>query len=137
MKFVWEINEANYYNYKNLVEENIKLFGEANSTGILGMCRVGDLCFDIRAWGDDESYGIGYELYVGNVDTGYNTTTSGIPYDLVEEYDEFPAEVLDMSLEDFKKMAEPVFEKFIYKVVPNYTVADLLAKANEETNYML
>ena len=137
MKFVWEINKEAWNNYKNEIMECIEVDGCPNTAGVVGVCRVGDLCFDIRAWGDEDGYGIGYELFVANVDTGYNKTKNGMPYDLADDYDEFPADVLDMSLEDFEAMAEPVFEEFINKAAKYYRYADLLAKVNAPTNYFL
>lgn len=138
MKFVWEISEKDWDNYPKLMKECSDFDGMVNTAGVVGNCRIGDLIFDIRAWGDyKHGCGLGYELFVGGVDTGYNETFDGYPYDIVEEYDEFPISVLGMKLEEFEKMAEPVFEKFIKDVNCRYKLADLLAKANEPTNFKL
>lgn len=148
MKFVWEITEEDWEKYpeelKKAAEEDAQYYGDGNidegdvnTAGVFGCCRVGNLVFDLRAWGQYHDYGIGYELYVGGVDTGYNTTLNGYPYDLVEDYGEFPAEVLKMGLKNFEKMAEPVFGNFIKEQAKKYKYADLIEKANEDTNYTL
>ena len=125
MEFVWDLNEEEWKNYgvdiRKVAESEPD--GAVNTAGVVGCCRVGDLCFDLRAWGcitEDEVPSLGFELYVGGVDTGYNETSEGRPYDIVDEYGEFPIAALDMPLMKFKELAEETFEK-----------ADLIAKANE------
>lgn len=134
MKFVWDLSEEDWNKYPELMERQIESDpdGIVNPIGVLGCCHVGDLCFDIRAWGEKGKYGLGYELFVGGVDNNYSETADGRPYDMVDEYDEFPISVLKMECEDFKKLAEKIFEKFIIDVAPRYKLANLIDKANEE-----
>lgn len=145
MKFVWEITKEDWENYpeeiRKAAEWDTKSYGfddgDVNTAGVFGCCRVGDLVFDFRAWGEYSHYGIGYELYVGGVDTGYSKTQNGYPYDIFPYYSEFPSSVLDMELEDFERIAEPILENFIKEHAKKYRYADLIAKANENTNYEL
>ena len=137
MKFVWEVSEKDWKEYPELIRKSADTDGYINTAGCVGCVRVGDLVFDLRAWGEYEGKcGLGYELFVGGVDN-YAYTSSGYPYDLVEEYDEFPIDVIDMELEDFERMAEPILEAFIIDVATRYKMADLISKANEPTNYAL
>lgn len=137
MKFVWEVNKKDWVEYPALVRNSAEGDGMVNTAGVVGCCRIGDLVFDIRAWGEyNGKMALGYELYVGGVDDGYNETADGYPYDYVG-YDEFPISVLAMKLSDFEKMAEPMFELFIQDANKEYKKADLIAKAKEPTNYML
>jgi len=131
MNFHWYINDDDWKNYPDKVKGAFDFDGCANTAGVVGYARVGELCFDLRAWGNRSENGLGYELFVGGVDSGYNETAKGYPYDLVDEYDEFPMGVLKLPLEEFKKLAEPVFEGFIQMAAHTYKRADLIAKANE------
>lgn len=135
MKFVWDMEENDWEEFANAIDRGA--FDVAYSAGeFLGCCRVGDLCFDIRAWNGGEWTGWGYELFCGGVDTGYGYSTkeskynqvNGYPYDEVD-YGEFPIELATCSLEEFQKHAEVIFEEFIKTT--NYSNADLIAKANE------
>ena len=136
MKFVWDLSEKEWDRYPTEIRHAAEWDsdGIVNSAGVVGCCRVGDLCFDIRAWGQlkpetDKACGLGYELYVGGVEN-YAYDAEGRPYDLVEEYGEFPISVTEMDLKDFKRMAEKTFRKFIMDVAPRYKYANLMAKAN-------
>lgn len=132
MKFVWDMEEKEWDRYPAWINACVDGDGIVNTAGVVGCCRVGNLVFDIRAWGQmPNKVGLGYELYVGGVDNGYNWTSDGYPYDLVDDYGEFPIDVIEMDLKDFESMAEKVFEKFINDVATRYKHADLIAKANE------
>lgn len=134
-KFVWDLTEEDWKEYSVRIRKEAEYNpdGAVNTAGVVGCCRTGDLCFDLRAWGQmTEGAALGYELYVGGVDNNYGCSLEGRPYDLVEEYEEFPISVLDMELEEFKKLAEKEFAEFIVDVAPRYKYADLIEKANEE-----
>lgn len=136
MRFVWDIKDNDWNEYRNLIKRCYENDSVINTAGVVGCCRVGDLVFDIRAWGEDiEHCALGYELFVGGIDSGYSETENGYPYDIVDEYGEFPINVINMKLDDFKKIAEPVFETFIKNT--KYELTDLMSKANEPTNYNL
>ena len=135
-EFSWDLTEKDWRDYRVAIrrEAEDNPDGSVNTAGVVGCCRIGDLCFDLRAWGcitEDEVPALGYELYVGGVE-GHGETLEGRPYDLVLEYGEFPIDVLDKPLKDFQVQAEEVFKKFIEDVAPRYTGADLIEKANEE-----
>lgn len=145
MNFVWDMNEKDWNKFTNAVKRNdldlAYMEGE-----YLGCCRVGDLCFDIRAWSGGEWSGWGFELFCGGVDNGYGYSSREAmangkykdkydvpdellyPYDEVD-YGEFPAEFASYSLAEFQSKAEPIFEELIR--TSNYDGADLLAKAEE------
>ena len=145
MNFVWDMNEKDWNKFTNAVKRND--FDLAYMEGeYLGCCRVGDLCFDIRAWHGGEWAGWGFELFCGGVDSGYGYSSREAmangkykdkydvpdellyPYDEVD-YGEFPAEFASYSLTEFQRKAEPIFEELIR--TSNYDGADLLAKAEE------
>jgi len=149
MKFVWEMDEEKWEEFANALDR--KAFEVAHMVGeYLGCCRVGDLCFDIRAWSPGEFWnGWGFELFCGGVDTGYGYSAREAmkdhpewkwkyevpdkllyPYDEVN-YGEFPAGFESYSLKEFQEKAEPVFEEFIKEKSIIYDNADLIAKANE------
>lgn len=133
-EFVWDLTEKNWKEYPEEMLRNLDAFDCYNTAGVVGSCRIGDLCFDFRAWGDENGAALGYELYVGGVDSGYNETPNGYPYDLVTEYGEFDLGVLDLPLEQFKETAERVLREFILKANDNYKAADLVEKANQPLN---
>ena len=137
--FVWDLTEDAWLDYPYAIQESADSCSDhaVNFAGVVGCCRTGDLCFDLRAWGtlDNNKCGLGYELFVGGVDIDYAETNDGYPYDMVLEYGEFPLkEALAMDLDDFKAMAEKEFEAFIVKVAVDYNHADLIEKANEPLN---
>lgn len=145
MNFVWDMNEKDWNKFTNAVKRNdldlAYMEGE-----YLGCCRVGDLCFDIRAWHGGEWAGWGFELFCGGVDSGYGYSSKEAmatgkyknkhdvpdellyPYDEVD-YGEFPNGFASYSLTEFQRKAEPIFEELIR--TSNYDGADLLAKAEE------
>lgn len=145
MNFVWDMNEKDWNKFTNAVKRNdldlAYMEGE-----YLGCCRVGDLCFDIRAWHGGEWAGWGFELFCGGVDSGYGYSSREAmatgsyeskwdvpdellyPYDEVD-YGEFPNGFASYSLTEFQRKAEPIFEELIR--TSNYDGADLLAKAEE------
>ena len=51
MNFHWYINEDDWENYPDKVNEAYDFDGCANTAGVVGYARVGELCFDICAWG--------------------------------------------------------------------------------------
>lgn len=144
MNFVWDMNEKDWNKFTNAVKRNdldlAYMEGE-----YLGCCRVGDLCFDIRAWHGGEWAGWGFELFCGGVDSGYGYSSREAmatgnyeskwdvpdellyPYDEVD-YGEFPNGFASYSLTEFQRKAEEIFEQFIADC--NYDTADLTAKAN-------
>ena len=149
MKFVWEMDEEKWEEFANALDR--KAFEVAHMVGeYLGCCRVGDLCFDVRAWSPGEEWnGWGFELFCGGVDTGYGYSAKEAmethpewkwkyevpdkllyPYDEVN-YGEFPAGFESYSLKEFRKKAESIFEEFIKEKSNIYDNADLIAKANE------
>lgn len=147
MKFVWYMDEKKWEEFANALDRGA--FDVAKMEGeFLGYCRVGELCFDIRAWspGKDEWCGWGFELYVGGVDTGYGYSAPQIspewkskydvpnelwyPYDEVD-YGEFPAGFETYKLSVFEREAEKVFEQFIKNTAMVYDKANLISKANE------
>jgi len=148
MKFVWEMNEKNWEEFANAVER--EAFNVAYMAGeYLGCCRVGDLCFDIRAWNGGEWVGWGFELFCGGVDTCYGYSSADalatgkykdkyeVPEELLYPYDEvaygeFPNAYATYTMLEFQKAAEEIFEEFIKKQSKIYNKADLIAKANEE-----
>ena len=132
--FVWDLTEEDWKKYPEEMLRNLDAFDCYNTAGVVGSCRIGDLCFDFRAWGDENGAALGYELYVGGVDSGYNETPNGYPYDLVTEYGEFDLGILDLPLEQFKKTAEPLLRDFILKANEKYKAADLVEKANQPLN---
>lgn len=149
MKFVWNMEEKTWEEFANAIDRGA--FDVAHMVGeYLGCCRVGDLCFDIRAWSPGEFWnGWGFELFCGGVDTGYGyssreameknpqyKTKREVPDELLYPYDEvdygeFPDGFETYTLQEFKKAAEKVFEAFIVSKSENYDSADLIAKANE------
>lgn len=145
MNFVWDMNEKDWNKFTNAVKRNdldlAYMEGE-----YLGCCRVGDLCFDIRAWHGGEWAGWGFELFCGGVDSGYGYSSReamaigkyknkhDVPDELLYPYDEidygeFPNGFASYSLAEFQSKAEPIFEELIR--TSNYDGADLLAKAEE------
>ena len=130
-EFVWNLSEESWKKYPEEMKDALEIDGCFNTAGVVGCCRIGDLCFDFRGWGDVCRGAIGYELYVGGVDTGYCKTQDGYPYDWLLESGEFDLGVLDMSIDQFKRVAEPVLRDFIIKANDNYDLADLVEKANE------
>lgn len=148
MKFAWEMDEKKWKEFTNALDR--KAFDVAYMTGeYLGCCRVGDLCFDVRAWDGGEWSGWGFELFCGGVDTGYGYSAIeaiethpeyankyDVPDKLLYPYDEvgygeFPAGFESYSLKEFQEKAEPILEEFIKEIAASYSEADLLAKANE------
>lgn len=150
MKFVWEMNKKEWEEFANALDR--KAFDVAHMVGeYLGCCRVGDLCFDIRAWNPEEFWnGWGFELFCGGIDSGYGysqkeamethpeyKTKLDVPDELMYPYDEvdcgeFPEGFETYTLAEFQNAAEKVFEKFIKEKRHAYYEADLIAKANEE-----
>lgn len=131
MLFFWtKTNEETWKKFVDAIVE--KEFDVAHMEGeYLGSCHVGDLCFDVRAWSPDESWcGWGFELFCGGVDTGYNYSEDGYPWDEAG-YGDFPDRCLHYDLSVFQKRAEEVFEKFIVEQNKEYKEADLEAKARE------
>ena len=148
MKFNWEMDENKWEEFTNALDRNA--LDVAYMTGeYLGCCRVGDLCFDIRAWNGGEWSGWGFELFCGGVDTGYGyslveamethpeyANKYDVPDELAYPYDEvgygeFLTKFEGYSLKEFQENAEPIFEEFIKENAKSYLLADLLAKANE------
>ena len=149
MKFVWEMDEKKWEEFADAIDRGA--FSVAYDVGeFLGHCRVGDLCFDIRAWNGGEWSGWGFELFCGGVDTGYGESAAeamemhpeyktkwDVPDELMYPYDEvdygqFPKGFETYSLDEFQRKAEPIFERFIYEKAEAYSDnADLMAKANE------
>lgn len=150
MKFVWDMKEETWEEFAEAIDRGA--FQVAHMVGeYLGCCRVGELCFDIRAWSPGEEWnGWGFELYCGGVDSNYGYSAEDAmnahpewkskwdvpdellyPYDEVD-YGEFPAGFETYSLAEFQKAAEVVFEEFIKEQSKTYDDADLIAKANEE-----
>ena len=149
MKFVWEMDEEKWEEFANALDR--EAFDVAHMVGeYLGCCRVGDLCFDIRAWSPGEEWtGWGFELFCGGVegygysakeamenDSKYYSTKYDVPDELLYPYDEvnygeFPAGFESYTANEFQKAAERVFEKFIEEQSIIYDNADLIAKANE------
>lgn len=149
MKFVWEMDEENWNKFTDALDR--KAFDVAYMAGeYLGCCRVGDLCFDIRAWSPGGWSGWGFELFCGGVDMGYGYSAKeamethpeykrkyDVPNELLYPYDEagsgdFPDGFETYTLPEFQKAAEKVFEDFIEEQSMIYTEADLVDKANEE-----
>ena len=138
MKFVWYMDEKKWEEFANALDRGA--FDVANMIGeYLGCCRVGELCFDIRAWCPGEEWnGWGFELFCGGVDSGYGYSTeiskydevNGYPYDEVD-YGEFPAGFETYKLSVFEREAEKVFEQFIKNTAMVYDKANLISKANE------
>ena len=145
LKFNWDIDKKRWEEFANALDR--KAYDVAYMEGeYLGCCRVGNLCFDIRAWHGGEWAGWGFELFCGGVDSGYGYSSREAmatgkyknkhdvpdellyPYDEVD-YGEFPAKFASYSLTEFQRKAEPIFEEFIR--TSNYDGADLLAKAEE------
>jgi hypothetical protein len=133
-EFVWFLTEEDWKKYPKEMLNNLESYGCYNTAGVAGCCRIGDLCFDFRAWGDENGGALGYELYVGGVDSGYNETLNGYPYDLATEYGEFDLGVLDLPFDQFKETAERVLRGFILKANDSYKAADLIEKANQPLN---
>lgn len=149
MKFYWEMNENTWENFADAIDRGA--YQVAYMEGeYLGCCRVGELCFDVRAWSGGEWTGWGFELYCGGVDSGYGysgkeamennskyyITKWDVPDELLYPYDEvdygeFPDGFETYTLEEFQKEAERVFEEFIKEANKSYGEADLIAKANE------
>lgn len=143
MKFVWDIEGNDWADFAEEAKSgDLSCLGEC-----IGSCRVGDLCFDIRPWGD-EVINLGFELFCGGVDTGYGYSAEEamkegnyndkyeVPEELLYPYDEvgygeFPDEIWTVDLEQFKAIAEGYFRKFISETNETYGLADLAAKANE------
>ena len=146
LNFNWDMDEKHWEEFANALDR--KAHDVAHMVGeYLGCCRVGDLCFDIRAWSPGEFWnGWGFELFCGGVDTGYGYSAEDAlktgkyeskwdvpaelqyPYDEVD-YGEFPDGFSSYSLTEFQRKAEPIFEELIR--TSNYDGADLLAKAEE------
>lgn len=137
MVFVWNLSEKewkDYFNYLRECEYNVKTEDDfVNTIGVIGSCNVGELCFDIRGWGDRTEHALGYELYVYGVDNGYNELLDGTPYDEVG-YGEFGNldDYYAMPLDEFKVIAEERFRQFITDMNDKYSNADLVAKANAD-----
>lgn len=149
MNFVWEMEEKEWEEFANALDR--KAFDVAHMVGEwLGYCRVGDLCFDIRAWSPGEFWtGWGFELFCGGVDTGYGYSSRealatseykskwDVPDELLYPYDEvgygeFPKGFETYNMAEFQQKAEGVFEEFIKEKSKIYDEADLIAKANEK-----
>ena len=135
MKFNWdEFSEKDFANYCKKMRSNIEYEGEW-----VGCVRVGDLCFDlVIALNKNDDMIFEYDLYVGNVDTGYgysnlnkNDDSDDYPYDCVNGLN-FPNTCVDMTYEYFKEYAEAEFEHFIIVEDETYKLASLIDKANEE-----
>ena len=155
MKFVWDMDEEKWEEFAEAIDRGA--YDVAKWEGyFLGYCRVGDLCFDIRAWhcdSDEEWNGWGFELFVGGIDDETGGYSSGpamddnpeykSKYDVPDEllypyanvgYGEFEDWFTGYSLKEFQEAAEPIFEDFIIEQNGTYKKADLLAKANEPLN---
>ena len=145
MKFVWDIDEEKWSAFAKAINEE-NFLAAYDEGDYIGCCRVGDLCFDIRAWNGGEWTGWGFELFCGGVDSGYGYSSREAmatgkykdkydvpdellyPYDEVD-YGEFSAEFASYSLAEFQRKAEEVFKQFIADC--NYDTVDLIVKANE------
>lgn len=149
MKFVWEMSEKDWTEFCNAIERGYYDNVVIAAGDYLGCCRVGDLCFDIRTWNDDEVVGLGYECFCGGVDSGYGysakeamsngnyKTKRDVPDELLYPYDEvgyddFFEDYYSCSFDEFKRGAEKEFEEYIKRNANNYKEADLVNKANEE-----
>ena len=130
--FIWDLTEEDWKKYPKEIQNNLESYGCYNTAGVVGNCWIGELCFDFRAWGDETGAAFGYELYVGGVN-GHNETEDGYPYDLIEEFGEFDLGILDLSVDKFKEIAEPLLKQFILKANHDYKPADLVEKANAKT----
>ena len=51
--FVWDLTEEDWKKYPEEMLRNLDAFDCYNTAGVVGSCRIGDLCFDFRAWGDE------------------------------------------------------------------------------------
>jgi hypothetical protein len=147
-EFVWEMNEAVWKKFVDALKrgayKTAQIVGEC-----LSYCRIGDLCFDVRAWNGDEWAGWGFELYCGGVDTGYGYSAKEAlkkeeykdkwdvpdeekyPYDEVD-YGEFPRWMANYPMKEFQEKAEEVFRSLIIRNRHRYLASvDLVEKANE------
>jgi len=147
-EFVWEMDENRWKKFADAL--NRGAYKTAQKVGeCLGYCRIGDLCFDVRAWNGGEWAGWGFELYCGGVDTGYGYSAEDAfkkkeykdkwdvpdeelyPYDEVE-YGEFSDSMAGYTMKEFQKRAEEAFrDLIIYKRDSYLDLADLVEKANE------
>lgn len=150
MKFAWDIDEEKWGAFAKAINEE-NFLAAYDEGDYIGCCRVGDLCFDIRAWNGGDWTGWGFELFCGGVDTGYGYSAREamatgkyenkweVPDELQYPYDEVDYGEFDMwysepipPFDEFKSKAERVFEEFIESHRDNYlSNADLVAKANE------
>lgn len=150
MKFAWGIDEEKWGAFAKAINEE-NFLAAYDEGDCIGCCRVGDLCFDIRAWNGGDWTGWGFELFCGGVDTGYGYSAREamktgkyenkweVPDELQYPYDEVDYGEFDMwyneplpPLDEFKVKAETVFEEFINSHRDSYIDnADLMAKANE------
>ena len=129
MKFDWtNFTENDFTDYCAKAENFI-----LDPDDYVGCVRVGNLCFDLMVrCNEDDKWWLSYDLYVGEVDTGYGySDKNNCPYDYAEGGD-FEDTMISMTYEEFQKYAEVEFEKYI--TTWPYEAASLVEKANEPLN---
>lgn len=137
MQIEWFLKETEYKKYRN---NQIK-YTKANEEGdYIGSVRVGELCFDIMDWGNH----LWFDLYVGNVNSGYGYSNrygyKDYPYDYADTCSfKFDKNLKEIGFEDFKKELSEYIEVHItstkeYVSYLRGLKIDLIKKANEKLN---
>ena len=123
-KFFWGNFGKEAFNECKLKAKNLQ-----NADVYIGAVHVGDLCFDflLRQYEESAPLWLDYDLYVGGIDQGYGYGRSDYTYEYADGGG-FGKEVLELSYEDFKNMAEKIMAEYIEKYDRSY---NLVQKANE------
>ena len=101
----WDLSKYDWDRRKHLISEL--------HNDYLGNCRAGEVCFDIIIRADEDHEWISYDCYVGGIDDGYGDTLDGYPYSYTDGGD-FDDLLEGITFDEFKRMAEERFKKFIW-----------------------